>query len=197
MVEAKPEPVEKWTDCNGINLLDKMYRDPTTAFDFQMYQMLTLKERNAETSEKPIRIEERSLVSARHIFCSQLFMEGKISVAQHNIMEKWFDHLIGTPGQGNSPASRGHVDHLVIFRIEPEVALERIRRRSRIGESPITLDYLRDLNCRYDDIEDWYRRYWPDIRLTIVHVHNRDTDVGSKASNLREWLIRELGANAI
>lgn len=60
------EPVEKWRDCGGVNLLDLMYKEPNRwAMPFQTYVTLTMLNAHQLQTDKSIKLMERSMFSAR------------------------------------------------------------------------------------------------------------------------------------
>lgn len=60
------EPVEKWRNVNGVNLLELMYRDPKKwAMPFQSYVTLTMLQSHTAPTDKKLKIMERSIFSAR------------------------------------------------------------------------------------------------------------------------------------
>ena len=68
-VQVHPEPVEKWQDVQGVNLLTKLYQDPKRwAFQFHSYVMVTgLEILNSKMpAGKHTRVLERSVHSNRY-----------------------------------------------------------------------------------------------------------------------------------
>lgn len=60
------EPIEKWRDLKGINLLDLKFNEPERfQFPFQHYATLTRLQQHLEVSEKPIKVIERSLLTGK------------------------------------------------------------------------------------------------------------------------------------
>lgn len=56
------EPIEKWKDLKGVNLLDLKFKEPEKfQFPFQHYATLTRLQQHLQVSEKPMKIIERSL----------------------------------------------------------------------------------------------------------------------------------------
>jgi deoxynucleoside kinase len=56
------EPIEKWKDLKGINLLDLKFNEPERfQFPFQHYATLTRLQQHLQVTEKPIKMIERSL----------------------------------------------------------------------------------------------------------------------------------------
>lgn len=62
------EPVEKWRSCGGVNLLDLMYKEAYRwAMPFQTYVTLTMLDMHTSKTDKPVKLMERSLFSARYV----------------------------------------------------------------------------------------------------------------------------------
>lgn len=67
------EPVEKWKDFHGFNLLDLKFNEPERfQFPFQTYATLTRLKQHLELTEKPFKMMERSLLTARQCFVENL-----------------------------------------------------------------------------------------------------------------------------
>ena len=65
-VEVIPEPVQKWRDVKGHNLLEKFYQEPNRwSMLLQTYVQLTMVQNHSLPCTKPIRIMERSML--RHL----------------------------------------------------------------------------------------------------------------------------------
>jgi len=85
-VDIVPEPIEKWQDCNGVNLLQQMYEDPKkNSFAFQTYVQLTKVELHRTATNKPYRIMERSLLSARYCFIENLLRNEMITTSEYAV----------------------------------------------------------------------------------------------------------------
>ncbi len=57
------EPVDRWRNVQGHNLLDLMYADPARwSLLFQTYVQLTMVQQHAIATDKPVKIMERSLL---------------------------------------------------------------------------------------------------------------------------------------
>ena len=73
-VEICSEPVEKWRNMHGHNLLEKMYQDPKRwSLLFQTYVQLTMVQEHNKPNKRPIRIMERSLLRLEIKHFSKLF----------------------------------------------------------------------------------------------------------------------------
>lgn len=58
------EPLDKWMDLAGENLLAQMYQDPAKTFLFQTYVLVTMLEKGVSDPEGALLISERSIDSA-------------------------------------------------------------------------------------------------------------------------------------
>ena len=68
-VSILTEPVDKWRDLNGNNLLQLMYTAPFRhSYTFQSYVQLTMTQLHNMKVSTPIKMLERSVYSSRHVF---------------------------------------------------------------------------------------------------------------------------------
>lgn len=139
------EPVETWRDMKGENLLALMYSDPKRwSLAFQTYVQLTMLQLHLAPVRTPVKIMERSLQSARYVFVENLHRSGLLAPLEHSILDQWFQWI--------TQNEEVEVDLFVYLRTEPEVALERIRRRKRPEEDQLSLEWL----CKIHDLhENW------------------------------------------
>ena len=73
------EPVDKWRDLDGHNLLELMYTDPRRhSYTFQSFVQLTMAQLHAAKTNKRIKMIERSLWSARYVFAENLLRSQKM-----------------------------------------------------------------------------------------------------------------------
>ena len=69
LVEVLPEPVEKWRNLQGHNLLQKLYEDPRKySLLLQTYIQLTMVQLHCKPCPTPVRIMERSLLRQHAVF---------------------------------------------------------------------------------------------------------------------------------
>ena len=63
IVQVCTEPVEKWRNLQGHNLLQKMYQDPKRwSFELQSYIQLTMVQEHMKPCNVPVKMMERSLL---------------------------------------------------------------------------------------------------------------------------------------
>ena len=136
-VKVLPEPVSKWKDVRGINLLERMYTDPkNNLFPFQVWVHYTNVERALDTTAPRPRVFER-LQGAR-VFTQVARDNGHLNETQHSILyELW------------KFAEKEHemLPNLYVYvRASPQTCLRRIRDRNRLEEKSVTLEYLSSLH---------------------------------------------------
>lgn len=142
-IEVFPEPVEKWMNCSGINLLKLCYEDPKKyGYNFQNYVFKTMRENHLKTTEKPIKMMERSLFSAGEIFTKNLFEEGSITEDQYEDLLQTYKRMIAN--------DKIQPDVIIYIKTSPEVAFSRITSRRRPEEKNIDLNFIRSIHNLYE-----------------------------------------------
>jgi len=145
-VEIMAEPVDKWRNANGHNLLQMMYEDPHRwSLAFQTYVQLIMVQNHTKVITKSIKLMERSLFSAKYCFVVNLKRSGKMPLSEYEVLSSWFEFLLSCP-----QVDLG-VDLIVYMRTDPEVALSRLRSRGRGEEHLIAQEYIRDLHHLHED----------------------------------------------
>jgi len=144
-VNVLKEPIEKWQNVDGNNLLQLLYEDPKRwSMVFQTYAMLTILENHLNAAQHPITLIERSIFSAQYVFIENLHHRNALHSSELETLSQWF-HFIT-----NSPVLNLQVDLIFYLRTQPEKALERIRARSRGEESSIQLSFLQEIHQLHD-----------------------------------------------
>lgn len=139
------EPLDKWRDCKGHNLLDLMYMDPKrNSFTFQSYVQLTLLEAHSIKTPHPFKMLERSIYSARYCFVEKLKRDSLLSSPEFSVIDEWFKWIKKEQDVG--------IDMFVYLRTDPEVVYERIIKRDRAEERQVPFEYIRSL---HEIHEDW------------------------------------------
>jgi len=186
-VEVVEEPVKEWRNLdNGRhNLLELMYTDPTRwSLLFQTYVQLTMVKQHSKPSTKPIRIMERSL--ARYCFVENLYERGQMTDAEYAVLSEWFNFLVTCPQLDFG------IDHIIYLRTDPEIAWERVKKRSRHEEDLIPKKYLSDLHELH---EDWLCRktkFQPlPAPVTIIDANQDLESIQTQYQNLKDQLIRK------
>jgi len=138
------EPVEKWRNVDGHNLLDLMYRDPARwSCMFQSYVQRTMMDNHTLPVAEPIKMMERSIYSGRYCFIENLYKSELMSPPEYAVLDQWFQWITA-----NIPVQP---DLIVYLRSSPEVVAERIRRRARSEERQIPESYLHALHELHEE----------------------------------------------
>lgn len=145
------EPVDDWatiTDIDGVTMLEKFYGNQKEyAFPFQMMayiSRLALFKNTIQENPGAIIITERSLNTDREVFAKMLHDTGFIELVNYKIYLKWFDTFAR-----DCPISK-----VIYVNTDPQICFDRIKKRSRNGESSIPLDYLENCHKYHEDMLD-------------------------------------------
>lgn len=138
-VEAVPEPLHKWTNFNGFNLLQQFYENQNKwAYTFQNCVLLTQLENYVAPAQREIRIIERSIYSARYCFAEALLQERKIDRESYEVFVKWFEY---------ADRSLVHRPDLIVYlRTTPQVSYNRMHLRNRKEENAAPFEYVARLH---------------------------------------------------
>jgi len=182
-ITALAEPLDKWRNVEGHNLLDLMYQDPSRwAMTFQSYAQLTALQSHTQIVPTPIKVMERSIHSVRHCFTELLLTMGSLHIADYRVLLEWYDFLMES-------ATILPVDLTVYMRTTPELAFERVRRRSRLEETTVSLQYLQLL---HDVHENWLFDSTPGIHRKEIYVIDAGKDGGASIASYNEHAIKVL-----
>jgi len=144
------EPVEQWMSLKtreGSNLLAEFYKDQEKySFSFQMNSFISRSKSIHDTiSENPdldVLFVERSVFTDKLCFTGMLYESGKMNELEYQIYNEWHSKLVND----FSLEAFG----FVYLQTNPETSLERIKKRSRDGESNIPLEYLSALHEKHE-----------------------------------------------
>lgn len=160
------EPVDKWRNVGGINLLDSMYRDPQQwAMPFQSYVSLTMLQNHQMATNKPIKLMERSIYSSRYCFVENMYQSDILPLGMYNVLQEWYEYIDKSMAIG--------VDLIVYLRTTPEIVYERMQKRARNEECNVKIEYLRDLHRLHEQ--------WLNGRENVV-ILNANVDLEKIAS---------------
>jgi len=125
-----------------------------------------------ETGVKFI-ITERCLLTDKYIFAKMLFDDGKIEKVEFDIYNKWFNQF-----------NKYSISDLIYIQTNPEICLDRVKKRSRAGENHIPLEYLNKCHLYHNDyIEELTSKN--DISIVIK---NGNIDIDQTEYNLyQDW----------
>ena len=177
------EPLDKWTNLKGDNLLNLMYENPSkNSFQLQTYIQLTMAMNQHKLVHTPFKILERSLQSERYVFIEALKILNNITPIEYNILDAWFQWL-----DLKSPA----VGEIIYLRTLPEVALQRLQQRKRSEETVVTLPYLELIHDLHEKwIGDLQQSGKPHVR--IIDQNQTLEDTLSAADQVAEDILTNL-----
>ena len=139
------EPVDEWIntkDSKGENILDKFYKDQKKwSFAFQMNSFVSrVNKMNKFINDKnnTLIFVERSVFTDKHCFAKNCFESGDMDEMEFNIYNKWHQWLVDS--------FQLKPDGYVYLKCSPNIAQERIKKRSRTEEDTIPLEYLKKLH---------------------------------------------------
>jgi len=145
------EPVDEWEkikDNNGVTILEKFYADQEKySFPFQMLayiSRLKLLKEAIDLNPDSIIITERSLYTDKLVFAKMLYDSKKMEDVNYYIYLNWFDTF-----SENYPVKK-----IIYVKTNPEICFERIKKRSRQGESSIPLEYLNECDIYHEKMMD-------------------------------------------
>ena len=157
-LEVYTEPVEKWKDIDGVNILDVFYKDPKRyAYTFQSYAFITRMMELQRTQEKPIRLLERSPLSD-YCFAKNCWEIGHMNDIEWKLYQEWWRFFV-------SSDSSKRPDGIIYLYTTPEICLERVNRRKRDEEENMDIGYLQLLHKQH---EDWFQNKGKDKNFVDV-----------------------------
>jgi thymidine kinase len=149
--EVVAEPVDMWkklANSDGKNILQTFYEDiPRWAYSFQnvacITRMMKIEDAIRTTNHKYIFLD-RSLGTDKNVFEAMLHDDGKLNQIEHSMYNLWCDfyHKYVRP-QDNQI--------YIYLKASPNTCANRIKKRGRIEEESIGLEYLEGLNKYHDD----------------------------------------------
>lgn len=174
-VEVHLEPVTKWQDVDGENLLMRYFSNRKRySYLFQQYALLTMLELHKQPQHKSLFVMERSAYSSLHVFMKVLHEFENVESLEMKCFQKLFDFLV--------VEKEFKLDLIVYLKSTPEVCFQRMKRRNREGElQGDVIGYLKVLDKYY---EDWLGNHdnWSWHGNVPVLILNGDDDLNSDAA---------------
>ncbi len=145
-IQALPEPKDNWTKTvYGQSLLANFYSNPQRwAYTMETLTMICRAQQHIKLQKKrgkPI-IIERSLYSGHYCFALNGYESGFFSKIEWEIYNKWVDFIINK--QCQPP------EGFIYLKVKPEICMQRIKKRNRISEKDISLEYLKQIDKHHD-----------------------------------------------
>jgi deoxyadenosine/deoxycytidine kinase len=103
---------------------------------------LALLKKSIEENPNAIVITERSLFTDKFVFAKMLYDSKKMESVEYQIYLRWFDNFVN-----DYP-----INCTIYVKTDPDMCHARIARRSRNGESTISLDYLNDCHKYHESM---------------------------------------------
>lgn len=129
-IHVEFEPVKEWT------LLTKFYNDMKRwAFAFQMEVLHSFSKINTTSR---CTIVERSVWESFYIFAQNLRNTQCLTDEEFTLCEKMHDKFGSIP------------DVFIYLKTSPETCFERIKKRNRLAEEKISLEYIQNLHTLYE-----------------------------------------------
>ena len=191
------EPVDIWQtikDNYGKTILEKFYGSQEKySFAFQVMAYATrtsiLQEAICKNPECKYVLCERSLEADNRIFAKMLYDDDKMEKVEYEIYEYFY----------KTRKQDMDLDAVIYIDANAETCLERIKKRSRNGETNITLDYLQ--NCKnYHD--NWllgddvcYKDYIPYANISYYFENMPSLNTIYSGHNLEDLQVMHVDAN--
>jgi thymidylate kinase len=145
------EPLDVWESVKdpqtGENILEKFYANPEKySFPFQVMAFSTrlslIKDSLRDcTGYYSAIVIERSLAADKQIFAKMLYDDGKIDDISYQIYENFHKTL----------SKDVELNGIVYIDADADICKARVEKRSRQGESEISLEYLQKCKKYHDD----------------------------------------------
>jgi len=142
-IELLFEPVERWQDINGNNLLHLFYNDPKKySYIFQTMTIVTRMESHDKADKSKIIIGERSWLTDKNVFVKQLHGDGLMSDFEYDCYNEWYNYW----------STQAPIDGILYIDTKPEECYRRKHNlRQRKEEESIPLSYLENLDKRHHE----------------------------------------------
>jgi deoxyadenosine/deoxycytidine kinase len=172
------EPVDEWEnikDNEGKTILQNFYENQKKySFSFQMLayiSRLNLIKEAIKNNPNAIIITERSLYTDKMVFAKMLYDDGLINSIDYQIYLKLFESF----------TDEYPVNKIIYVKTKPNICIERIKKRSRTGETNIQLDYLINLDKYHNEM----------INSTVGYrslVLDGDLDIYQNSEIINYWI---------
>ena len=156
------EPDNEWSKIyvDGITILEKY------VFSFQIMTFITRLNNILNCIDKnpnAIIISERSLLTDKYIFTKMLHDDNKIDSYSYQIYNLLFENFI----------SKLPEHKYIYLYCNPNIALQRIKKRNRIGEN-INLDYLINCNKYYENLFNKNKNVIFSFDIGNINIYSND-----------------------
>jgi deoxyadenosine/deoxycytidine kinase len=157
-------------------MLQKFYKDQKMySFSFQMMAFISRFSILRETVRQnpfAIIITERCLYTDKYVFAKMLFEMKNIEDVNYQIYNQWFEEF----------ASEFPINKIIYIKANPEICFERIKKRNRIGESEIPLDYLVNCHKYHEDMIEILSS-----TTDIIYIDGNE-DIYENPTMIQQWM---------
>jgi deoxyadenosine/deoxycytidine kinase len=179
-IDITYEPAANWqTDATDESLLKNFYHSPERwAYTMETLTMIyrVRNHLNEQKNINPYRVMERSIYSGYYVFGYNDYHNGFMDKLEWSLYNEWFNFLI--PLRCTPPLG------FIYLHTTPEVALERIKKRSRSSETTISIDYLNQIDQRHQEFLIKKNNVLPELMNVPVLALDCDEDVESNPQAL-------------
>ena len=161
-IKILKEPVDFWRE---LGLLDRFYKDQKRwAFTFQLTALVTKCMELMNLDDNTIYIIERSPYTDMKCFAKLCHMSGNIDDMEMEIYKLYYQHFI------KQLESKCAIQ-FIYLKTSSEICMERIKKRNRIEEKDIPIEYLNSLELLHNE---WL--------LNNSIILNGNTDISDKTN---------------
>ena len=161
-----PEPVHKWTNLDGNNLLDLMYSNPRRwSFVFQSYVQLTMLQVHECQVGTKLKVQERSIHSAIQVFAEHLLKSGKLAKVEMAVLQAWYQYIV--------EHHQVEIDAIIYLRADPHECYTRILKREG-QQTNIPEKYVVELHNIYDAWAQWKQH---EVPVFIINANKSQLNV--------------------
>lgn len=177
------EPVDIW---ENIGILTEFYKDPKRwAYTFQSLAFvsrlsLVWSEIANNHLNKPV-ILERSIYTDKNCFTELQLDFGNMNEIEHKTYVAWYTLA------EQKFAKDVKADAIIYLRTTPEICFERIKKRSRNGESSISIEYLTALHDKHEK--------WLNAMDNVIYVDVSKDMEGDEYKEFVDKTIKEVITN--
>lgn len=151
------EPIDTWY------FLDKFYEDPKRwGFTFNLEVIMSMykwKNNNFKA------LYERSPNSCKYVFKEIQQEDGTITKQESELFNKLFEQFSWDQ------------DVIIYIKTDPEICFERMQQRGRKCENNVSLEYLKIIDKKYDEMIKLFQKEKKHIKIYIVDGNKKTEEV--------------------
>lgn len=177
-----PEPVHKWKDVDGYNTLDMMYKDASRwSLAFQSYVQLTMAEGHKHKAKNAkLKMMERSIFSARNCFVENLYQSKLMPEVDYAVLSEFYDFILQ---QENTK-----IDIIVYLRADPLTCQQRIKKRDRMEEKSVPIEYLQSLHDLHENWLTHQTKFKTPAPVYVIDANEDISNLSVKFDQFRDFI---------